>query len=511
MTQDHEDVAPTAMDSTWRRTSPVAVLFFLGRAFRKLLSSFANMAASVAGILVLVKQHPLLAVAAVVVVVLGFVAVAILRYWHFQFMIDDDRILVRQGVLKKTQLDLRFERIQGINTEQSFLYRLLGLVTVRFDTAGSGGHEGVLPAVPPGFVATLRERIDRERHTGDAPRSTAPADLSEIVVRLGSAEVAYIGLTDPQALRFALLGAAFASAFGQAFEEALPVVQSAAAQLAGFGLFGAATTVLGGLVVLVGLFLAGSVVVALLRFHDFQLRREGTAFRSGSGLITRKEVVVESPKIQQLQVVQGLRMRWIERFRLQALSAGNISGDTSAGAADRLVVPLLDGSGVEEIRRRVMASEGKGLRLLPESRAFAAVSAYSIWPPVLWCGLLPAVAGTVVLGLAFGTWGIGCLAWLLPVALVSWQRWRRRGYLHDDDGMVVRSGFLGYRLDAFLFRKAQNVSITQSPLQRRKGLARLRVHLACGSVSIPYIDHATARRLRDYILFEVESSRLPWY
>ena len=76
---------------------------------------------------------------------------------------------------------------------------------------------------------------------------------------------------------------------------------------------------------------------------------------------------------------------------------------------------------------------------------------------------------------------------------------------------MCRSGFLGYRVEAALFRKVQQVSVSQSPLQRRKGLAALRVHLATGSVKLAYIEHATATRLRDYVLYKAASSRLAWH
>ena len=91
------------------------------------------------------------------------------------------------------------------------------------------------------------------------------------------------------------------------------------------------------------------------------------------------------------------------------------------------------------------------------------------------------------------------------------MRWRRQGYLHDDDGLASRSGFLGRKVDAFLFRKAQSVDVTQSPLQTRKGLATLNVRLACGQIAVPYIDLGVASRLRDYMLYRVESSRRRWH
>jgi putative membrane protein len=83
--------------------------------------------------------------------------------------------------------------------------------------------------------------------------------------------------------------------------------------------------------------------------------------------------------------------------------------------------------------------------------------------------------------------------------------------LHDDNELVCRSGLLGYRTVAMLFRKVQRVTVTQSRFQRRKNLASLRLYMASGSVRVPYIPLTSAQELRDYILYKVETSQQAWH
>ena len=506
----------------WSRTTPLAVFYFLGRTVKRLVSNFANLAASAAGLAILVKQHVPLAAMFVALGLVALVAVAVLRYWFFQFRVGEHGVLIRQGVLRKTQLDMRFDRIQGISTEQSLIYRALGLVTVRFTTAGAAGDEGQLPAVTPEFVARLRGRID----AGLVPREESGGGDTGMLLKLDGGDVTRIGLTDSRVLQFALIGAALTSSFGpespairmpqeafeQAYEHATDLATQSSGVLADFGpLLGvlAVASVFVGIVLVV---LLVSIMVALLRYHDYELRQVGSVFRASSGLLTRKDVTIEVGKVQQLTVRQGLVMGLMQRYRVQALpaSGGPAVGETPDDA-QKLVVPIADDGTVESLRERVFGSEGRRVSVLPRNHRFATVSPYAMWPPLIWLGVVPAVGAAILGTTVFGIAGLMCLGWMVVVAPVAWQLWRRQGYLHDDDALVCRSGFVGYRVQALLFRKVQQVRVSQSPLQRRRDLASLHVYLATGSVTVAFIEHATARRLRDYILYRAASSRLAWH
>ena len=364
-----------------------------------------------------------------------------------------------------------------------------------------------------------------------------------MILKLTGGDIARIGFSN----RNLVVAAAVLGLFGQSLDFAAdrlrPIFESAGEAFAGAGALIQVLVVIGFVLVGLGLVLFG----ALLRYHGFTLWREGTAYRTRAGLLTQREVVVEARKIQQLTLSHNLVMRLFRRHRLRALPAAllpNQGGADAAGLqiAEVLEVPLLRARQAEDLRTRVFGREGNALTLQPRSPAFLRVSpvyiraltlrisftgalvALPFLVPLLQSdagtNLADAVQGllgeTPLLGVgSAGTVALGVLLWWLvlipPAALIAWVRWRRQGYLHDDDGLASRSGFLGRKVDAFLFRKAQSVAVVQSPLQRRKGLATLNVQLACGPLSVPYIDHGIACRLRDYMLYRVESSRRRWH
>ena len=339
-------------------------------------------------------------------------------------------------------------------------------------------------------------------------------DKAPPLLKLGAGDMVRIGVTDRSVLvGLAALPVLF-QAYGEAAEEfATRAATAASEELLALGLWFGVLVVLLLIVAGIAVLTLFTIASAFLRFHDFELLHDGSAFRSRAGLLTRKEVVVERAKIQQVSVAQGLLMVLMGRCRVRMLPAtsGDESGDGTPGAAQTLNVPLLEVPRLTDLGTRVFGEEGKRLVLVPHSDAFTAISRVYIRARLLTVGIVPALVGAVVLIPVVGTAGLLALAWPLPVLLAVWQVWRRRGYLVDDDGLASRRGLFGYSVDAFLFRKAQGATVSRSPLQRRNGLASLTVHLASGDVTVPYIDFATACRLHDYLLFKVESSRRPWH
>ena len=97
----------------WHRTSPFAILFFLGRIVRRITNNAWQSLAPLLAFLVayqgdLVTKLTLGGIAFVVVLAIA----SILSYLFFRYQIREDSILIRQGVIKKKQLDIKFERIK---------------------------------------------------------------------------------------------------------------------------------------------------------------------------------------------------------------------------------------------------------------------------------------------------------------------------------------------------------------------------------------------------------------
>ncbi len=495
---------------SWRRTSPLAILFFLGKLLRDIVKNAWQSLAPIAALLIASSGNIMdrLKIGAIVVAILVIVA-SVLRYWFFRFRITEDSVLIREGVVKKKQLDIKFDRIQGINVEQNIVYRYLDLVTVNFDTAGSSGDEGNLPAVPRAFAEALREQIGRplgRARAVDEPENIAE---SEPLLALTWRDMIRIGLSDKRVLLVMALLSPLLDRLGDETDDVISSYLDNATQGAmQFGITGGVFLFVAigvGVILLLALI---SITAAFLRYHDFKLHLDGNTLRSRGGLLTRHEVSMELGKIQTLRLQQGIILRGFGRFVMTARQARSSHRNDSS---KNFTIPVVTRELATSLRRRFLRQEGRGLVQIPTSDQFSAISKYSMRMPALINVLIPLLVTAIAYSIEGDLATLLFLLWIPISVLHIFKTWQHAGFHYTDDGLVRRSGTLGYRTVALLYRKVQRVTVSQSRLQRRKDLATLRVYMASGSVRIPYIDARAAKQLRDYILYKVESSTRTWH
>jgi len=493
--------------SGWIRTSPLAVIFFVGRFIKALaqnaLQSFAPFVAFLLAYDGGIMSKLVLATLVLVVVSL---AVAIAKYWFFRYRITDDAVLIREGIFQKKQLDIKFRRIQGISTEQNIVYRLFGLVTISFDTAGSSGSESALPAIHKQLAEQLQGRIVNTETEVMSTDVDLPPGVDAPLLTLDWRDMIRIGLSDPRALIVLALLIALYEKMSDTGKQIIEDYASlAAASLGGF-------SVATGIMIAVALVLTTamllalvSIVVALLRYHRFELHARKGRLQTIGGLLTRHTSTMDVSKIQVLQLRQGILFRLFGRWRAVLRQA------SSGRQHESVVVPIVDPAFAPTLNRLAFAPELQGLGLDPQDPLFRRISVYFMRARIFFLGLFPAV---IACGLAWpdhGKAGVLFLLWLPFLAACVFTIWRRHGFQIHEEGMVIRSGFIGFHLDVFLFRKVQRVTVSQSWLQERRDLAAVRIYLASGSVRLRYINHSLACQLRDHILYKIETSQHSWH
>jgi len=142
--------------------------------------------------------------------------------------------------------------------------------------------------------------------------------------------------------------------------------------------------------------------------------------------------------------------------------------------------------------------EPAGIVFTPVSRGLVTARVITL----LALAVLP-LAGSVVLGVLVGGW-----AWAAPVvvlAVIAWLLWlvprqvRALGYAEDADDLLVRKGILFRSLTVVPYGRMQFVDVNAGPLDRRCGVAEVRLHTAAAQTdaTIPGLPPEEAARLRD--------------
>jgi len=76
------------------------------------------------------------------------------------YQITSHRILIRRGILSRHERSASLDRVQNVNTSQSFLERMLNTGSVDFDTAGSDAADADFSFAGIDDPHGLRDRLD---------------------------------------------------------------------------------------------------------------------------------------------------------------------------------------------------------------------------------------------------------------------------------------------------------------------------------------------------------------
>jgi uncharacterized membrane protein YdbT with pleckstrin-like domain len=102
-----------------------------------------------------------------VVLVAAVLAFGLLKRMSTTYLVSNQRLYIRRGMLSKREQQTRIDRVQNVNTEQSLRERMLRVGTVDFDTAGTDDSEFRFVGIAsPGEVVNAVDRAQRDAAAG---------------------------------------------------------------------------------------------------------------------------------------------------------------------------------------------------------------------------------------------------------------------------------------------------------------------------------------------------------
>ena len=438
------------------------------------------------------------------------------QYFTYRYQVDDDRLVVREGLLERKVRQIPFARIHNVALHQSLLHRMFGVAEVRLESAAGGKAEAEMRVLRLDEALAL-ERLIRDR--GAAAQAAGPAGATAdadaaptLLLALPTAEVVRLGLASNRGM--VLVAGAFALAWQVFPDRAMTrLVRDAGEQAFGYashlaiGWAGRAAAVAGFVLLVLVVLRLLSVLLAVLQFHGFRLQAHGRRLTVERGLLTRIRTSASRRRIQAWTLREGLPHRLLRRRALQVDTA---VGQQQEGEQRSLreLAPIAPPDACDALVREVLPGIA--------------------WPPAAWQplhprawqrlmlpGVLLAAAAAAAAYWRFGPWGLVALAWAPWAVYAARQHARRAGYACDARLIAVREGWWSRHWRFAEIDKLQALELRQSPLDRRFGMATLWLDTAGAVASGPplrlrFLPEAEARALHARLAADLARLPLRW-
>ncbi len=417
---------------------------------------------------------------------------AFLNYLQFKYGVIENKFILKKGFFKKIELSIPLNSIQAIHIDQTVLDKILSLVTVTLDTTGTNKEEAKLHLTNEDAQALRKLILENKEDIPDEP-SVASTE-GNIVSSLSIAELLKLSLTANHLETFlVILGLTFSfledikSLFKDVFDRIVQEYESAFLT-SGFTIF------IYLIILILIISIIGSFVKTFFTYANFKIKKIKQGFAVESGLINKREQVVNFDKIQFISWNSNWLRKNIPIYVLEYHAIGNQEVQKF-----KIKIPAMS-----------IASLGKLIGIYGEvidpTKLNYSISKIFISRKVMILGIFPAAIGGSILFYFFGL--ISLLTILLPVLVYFISKKIQTKYkIHfNEDILHIRKGAFGDSQILIQWHKIQSINLIQSYYQQKKAVANLRISTAGGFFTIPYMDLAEARALRNYALLRLESA-----
>ncbi len=437
---------------------------------------------------------------------LFFLVRTYLIFKNFQFKIENEHFILKQGILKKTNTAIPFHRIQNINFKQNIVQQIIGVFEVSIETAGSSTTEISIKALSLQKATALKEVISK--NTKLSEEEVVEEQQTKPLVRIGVKELFKVSLTENHLQNLLLF---FAIVIGL-LQQLQQVTDSLGKTEIIDGFIEENTNAISASIFLVIILLLLLTVVALvssfvrvfLVHFNLTAYLKEDAFEINQGLFTKKSIILKKQKIQNITISTNPLKRLIGISFITFKQA--VSGKLNNKKKDKLIrIVGCKKEQVEIIKASLFepSEVENNEKKLPENYYKRRIFIFTF--------LFLIVSYTIVYSIFSNLEIFYSTIVVIPIVVfLILKKVKKRFYKISDEMLLVGKGLLETHVTYLEIFKVQNIKIKQTIFQKRSNVADLILQTASGKIKIPCIDFQEAIKIYNHTLYKVETSQTSW-
>jgi putative membrane protein len=450
---------------------------------------------------------PVIIIVGILLFLIPCIIASIVLYTRFRWELTDEEVHIYKGLIKRKQLHVPYKRIHSADINAKVFDRILGVVTLKMDTAGGGPNADVqIPALERAVAERLKDEVFRRKATMegeippdgdeyvDVPLGVPVHTDDGDVYKLSVGELILSGISSASSLLVILIAiggiSQIVGMLGQYSEKIWGAIGSVAASLYGRGLVMVIVVV----IVILLISMAISVIGKVITLWDFTVKRSGKNIEVRRGLLERNATSIAVNRIQAVRFKQGILRRIIGYTEITVERVA-VTIDTQNGAPrlhDSVLHPFIKKKKVHEFMEAILpefagAPAEETLITLGVAALRRSFFRFGRWM-LLLIDLPLFIAWYLVGRFAAPVWGgahtlqnvfVGAaIVLLVYLFITAFFTWRGRAVGYDESMLVIREGAYGRNFIYIPRRKIQYAVKAQNPFQKHAGLATISAHSA---------------------------------
>ncbi len=495
--------------STPRRQSKLSILLYVFKNIKGLILFFLY---AIFGIGELTDYRIVLGLS-LAFLMIGVIA-PFLNYYYFTFQVVGDELIIQKGVLQKERKAIPLERIQSVNITQNLVQRILQLVAVELETAGSKAKELEIPGLNREFAESFKNLLQEHtvsiedvstdiEHPADleSGNASAQSDRQELL-ELNFIDLLKVALTQNH-LRSGFLALGVVVGFwykiqdiverfyGDIFEN---FEWEDAVSYASISLIGMATAIF----IVVALLV--SLVTTVNKYYGFSLRKSGNYLELEMGLLNRREVKIPLKKVQLIEFKSN-PLRRLLRYQTATIFQAQSDG---AGTT-RVEVPACSPAIMRQLQHIIFAQQpSEELNTIPSiASSHARLRFYVLALPIL---------SSAAVFVYFG-WYVPAVLMVLVIAWSCFNAFKdgQRTAIQTDNSMIIlKKGWLFPIKVIMPVYKMQAIEKWRSIFLKRRRQTHIQLHTAAGSRGLRYFKEDQIAQVYNQINNQVITSNRGW-